>query len=500
MSIKDALRRLLGGGDTTTAPTPESESLPAPALVANRNVGGRAAVLFVHGFHGNAVATWASFVPQLLTDHRLDDWDIYSAGYPTNLSIDLPIWTSDPDIRLCAAGLATKLKHAPLDRYEAIALVAHSMGGLVVQRAILDSEELRQRLTHVVLYGTPSAGVSKAALGARLKPQARDMREGSEFIARLRAEWQERIGERPPFSFTVVAGETDAFVPASSSIAPFPLTQQAVVPGNHLEIVRPDSTHHLSYELLYKTLTRSRAARSVVESARLAVEHKEFDRVIELLMPGANGLDANAVVTLSLALESVGRKLEAMDVIERWNNAGDKRALDPIGVLAGRLKRRWLVSRQQRDFDRALELYTEAFACAETVADHPQAYYHAINVAYLRLAAGPAEGPVPAEVRDMARRALDHVEASRLSSWSLATEGEARLMLGELKAGADAYRKARKQAKTLRECDSMYMQAVAVAARVFGDEGTEAIKRVFGLDEDTDAYRASSAAGGGRAR
>jgi len=265
----------------------------------------------------------------------LNDWDVYSAGYATNLSIDLSIWTSDPDIRLCAAGLATKLKHAPLDRYGAVALVAHSMGGLVVQRAILNSEELRQRLTHVLLYGTPSAGVSKAAVGARLKAQARDMAVGSEFITRLRAEWQERIGEHPPFSFMVVAGETDAFVPASSSIDPFPNAQQAVVPGNHLEIVRPESTDHLSYELLYKTLTESFGTRSAVESARLAVEHKDFNRAIELLMPGADGLDANAIVTLSLALESVGRKADAMHVIERWNDASDEPSLDPIGVLAG---------------------------------------------------------------------------------------------------------------------------------------------------------------------
>ncbi len=34
-------------------------------------------------------------------------------------------------------------------------------------------------------------------------------------------------------------------------------------------------------------------------------------------------------------------------------------------------------------------------------------------------------------------------------------------------------------AKTLRERDSMYMQALAVATRVFGEEGTEAIEKVF---------------------
>jgi pimeloyl-ACP methyl ester carboxylesterase len=442
-------------------------------------------MVFVHGFYGDVAATWASFLAQLLGDRRLNDWDVYSAGYATNLSIDLPIWTSDPEIKLCASGLATKLKHTPLDRYGAVALVAHSMGGLVVQRAILDSEELRQRLTHVVLYGTPSAGVSKAVVGARLKAQARDMGVGSEFITRLRAEWRERIGEHPPFSFTVVAGETDAFVPASSSIYPFPEAQQSVVPGSHLEIVRPDSINHLSYELLYKTLTRSSGARSAVESARLAVEHKDFNCAIELLMRGADGLDANAIVTLSLALERVGRKADAMYVIERWNGAGDRPSLDPIGVLAGRLKREWLVSRQQRDLDRALELYTDGFNLAEAIADHAQAYYHGINVAYLRLAAGLADGPVPSGVTDMARRALDHVEASHQNAWSLATEGEARLMLGELKAGSDAYRMARKLANTLRDCDSMYMQAVAVATRVFGEEGTVAIETVFEIQQHT---------------
>jgi len=59
-------------------------------------------------------------------------------------------------------------------------------------------------------------------------------------------------------------------------------------------------------------------------------------------------------------------------------------------------------------------------------------------------------------------------------------------MLGELNAGSDAYRMARKLAKTLRECDSMYMQAVAVAARVFGEEGTEAIETVFKLHQHTN--------------
>jgi len=482
VTISDIFRWIFCVDEEATLPVSVSGKDREPALVENRNDGNLAALIFVHGFHGDATATWTSFVTHILNDQRLKDWDVYSAGYPTHLSVDLPIWTSDPEIRLCATGLTTKLRHAPLDRYKAVALVAHSMGGLVVQQAILDSDELRQRrLTHVVLYGTPSAGVLKATLGARLKKQARDMKVGSKFITQLRKGWQETIGEDPRFSFTVVAGETDAFIPASSSIDPFPKSQQAVVPGNHLEIVRPDSTDHLSYALLYKTLTNSRGTFSAVESARLAVEHNEFDHAIELLLPGANGLDANAIVTLALALESVGRKDEAVDVIERWNNDGNKRALDPIGVLAGRLKRRWLVSRQQQDLDRALELYSAGLEHAETRKDHDQAYYHAINVAYLRLMSEPGDGPVSSEVKNMAIRALSHVEASSENHWSHATSGEAYLMLGDLSAGVEAYRTARKLARTLRECDSMHMQAVAVAARVFGEEAGKLLDEVFGL-------------------
>lgn len=471
MKIKDIVVNILHGG----------QKKHIQPLVTKRNAGSHAAVVFVHGFHGEAVETWASFHKQFLIDYRLNDWDIYSVGYATNLSVDLPIWTSDPDISSCAKGLVTKLGLAPLERYKAITLVAHSMGGLVVQKAILDSADLRERLSHVMLYGTPSAGVSKAALGSRIKRQAREMREGSAFIAKIREEWQGTIGTQPSFTFISIAGEDDAFIPASSSLDPFPSSQQAVVPGNHLEIVRPDSTNHYSYVLFYKILTGARGDHSVIESARLAVEHNQFYRAIELLMQKQDGLDDSGIVTLALALESVGRGEEAMTVIGKWNRNHECRTLDPIGVLAGRLKRRWLVSHQQHDFDRALELYSEGLERAETNVDSSQAYYHAINVAFLLLMATTEVGSVTSEIETMARRTLNHVENSRENHWTYATKGEASLLLGDLESGVVAYQRARELATKLRECDSMHMQAVAVALRVFGEDGARQIDEVFGL-------------------
>ena len=84
----------------------------------------------------------------------------------------------------------------------------------------------------------------------------------------------------------------------------------------------------------------------------------------------------------------------------------------------------------------------------------------------------------------MATRALNHAEASNESQWGLATKGEACLMLGDLITGADYYQRARMMAKTLRECDSMCMQAVAVASRMFGEQGIEVVKKAFGLNGD----------------
>lgn len=449
-----------------------------PSLVTHRSNVRRAAIVFVHGFHGDALATWTSFVQLLLADSRLDGWDVYSAGYPSTLSIDLPIWTSDPELRLAATGLSSKARLAPLERYEALALVAHSMGGLLVQRAILDDPALRQRLSHVLLYGTPSNGLIKAGLGRWLKQQTRDMEAGRPFITELRSQWSELVGEPRDFVFKVIAGDTDAFVPAESSIYPFPKSQQEVVPGNHLQIVRPALFSDPSYEVFYKSLSGSGASRDTVESARLAVEHKDFQRAIDLLLPGAEGLDANSIVTLALALESEGRSHDALSVIQRWNVG--KSVLDPIGVLAGRLKRRWLVNHQQRDFDRALSLYEQGLAAAEVGDDHAQAYYHAINIAFLRLAWSGVDDPVPTSAQEMAQCALEHVKSAGKTSWSVATEGEARLILGDLERATLAYRSACQAAKTLRDRESMYIQAVSVAGRIFGDEGEQAIDAVFG--------------------
>ena len=111
----------------------------------------RRAVIFLHGFSGNRDDTWDR-MPGLLGT-VIADWDIYTLGYSTTLKPDfLGVWSADPDLPLVATMLKTRTTIDPLSRYRSLALVAHSMGGLAIQRALLDAPYLADRTEKVVLF------------------------------------------------------------------------------------------------------------------------------------------------------------------------------------------------------------------------------------------------------------------------------------------------------------------------------------------------------------
>ena len=435
-------------------------------------------IVFVHGFTGTADTTWGRFIRILQDDRQFGEWDIYSIGYRSRLAVDLPIWAADPKLDICALGLRTKLTHPPLEHYKAVAVVAHSMGGLVVQRAVLDHAALRGRVSHVVLYGSPSGGLRKARFGRLLKRQVADMAEGGEFIRSLRRDWEQTFEGRPPFEFRAVAGSEDSFVPPESSLMPFQDRYREVVPGDHIDIVHPKTIESPSYIVLVKALTESGALRSKVESARLAAETKQYDSVVDTLLPIARNLDNDAIVTLALALESLGRQEEATQVVENHFKQGVA-ALDAVGALAGRLKRRWLFLRATTDYERSLALYEGALKRAVELDEPEQAYYHGINAAFLKLMRGPEHMDVSQEARKAAEVARALAKKAAETSWSVATIGEASLMLGELEVGLAAYRQARELAETVRAQQSMFSQALQVASRVYGEEGEIAIRYEF---------------------
>jgi tetratricopeptide (TPR) repeat protein len=227
-----------------------------------------------------------------------------------------------------------------------------------------------------------------------------------------------------------------------------------------LEIVKPDDETHLGFKVAVKTLKGDRAS-GPFDSARLAVECREFQQAINTLWPLRAELDDRGLVGLALALDSVGRRTDAIKLLTE----AKKKGTDPLGVLAGRLKRRWLAERRRADAEEALSLYRQALDLSEG-KDAEQAFYHAINCAFMELAFG---SDVTA-ARDFAQRALKLCEASGANDvWRHATEGEAHIYLGEAEAALRAYQQAMARSPKLWQAASMYQQAVR-AADLMGDE------------------------------
>lgn len=455
--------------------------------------GGEAAVMFVHGFGGGVMATWGAF-PALVAD-ALTGWDVYDLGYDTSLAPDLRgVWAADPGLAVLATYLATRLGVAPLDRYASVVLVAHSMGGLVVQRALVDDPDLDRRVSHVFLFGTPSGGLRKAGgLAALWKRSIGDMRAGGNFIGDLRARWDQRYSDPTtrPFGLFVVAGTRDEFVPAASSLEVFADAERHVVSGNHVEIVKPDGTGAMSVQLVVKGIRGDAAPSGPWNSARVAVETKQFQRAIDLLEGHAGELDDEHLVALALAVEEVRSTEEALALLRTRPALGT----DARGVLAGRLKRRWLLEGRAADAGEALRLYAGAYAEAVAAGDAAQALYHGINVAFLQAVSGRDRPAAQATARDV----LEHCQAAPRDHWCEATEGEALLHLGGAGGALAAYRRALEHAPSPRELASMYHQGALLAERLGMDDTADALAALFrGGEGEPHETRGQTARGGER--
>lgn len=442
-------------------------------LTSLRFTGAEAAVLFVHGFASSGTSS-GRFLGALAEEPALTGWDLHALGYSTGMSPDVRgIWEADPSISTLSTFLRSALSLAPLDSYGSLAIIAHSMGGLVVQRALLDDPGLADQVSHLFFFGTPSAGLRIARWGGFLKSQVSDMAEGGPFIEELRSGWDASFGERRPFRFLTVAGDRDAFVPPSSSLAPFPRECQVVVPGNHVELVDVRDRTSMSVRVVTGAVSDSAMPGGPWNAARVALASSEHDVVIRELLPHVAELDEPHLVDLALALDCAGRRQEAIDLLREHARESDT---DALGTLAGRLKRAWADSGRAADGAAALELYAGCLEIAEGLDDLGQISYHAINVAFLELALRRDR----ARARDAAERALAACERSLGGYWELATRAEAMLHLGRGEEALHTYESALATEPTLREQESTYAQAVSLCQLLGRRDLARRVAEVFG--------------------
>lgn len=152
--------------------------LESPRFLPHRFEARAAAVVFIHGFHGDLRSTWASFPDYLIADPSLSEWDVVSIGYTTNLRIDLArVSSAAPPLDRLALLLSTAIRNQLSDDSR-VAIIAHGMGGLIAQRALLDDQALASRTSHVVLFGTgwqPGARKTRYAPMTCIPPHKRKL-------------------------------------------------------------------------------------------------------------------------------------------------------------------------------------------------------------------------------------------------------------------------------------------------------------------------------------
>ena len=212
-------------------------------------------IIFVHGFTGDYKLTWGDFPSLISNDNKLDRFDIFMWGYPSNKL------AKNPTISQVGQHLKTELDLLP-SRYRNVIIVAHSMGGLVVRASVVSAlidgkRKDLEKIKHIVLFGVPNEGIDKANyVPSFINSQVSDMKTASEFIIQLRKSWLNRVYRSGSFQddyhleipTTTVAGLEDRFVPEESVDSFF--QEYATTDGDHVSMVKPTNSEHLSFKLV----------------------------------------------------------------------------------------------------------------------------------------------------------------------------------------------------------------------------------------------------------
>jgi triacylglycerol esterase/lipase EstA (alpha/beta hydrolase family) len=198
-------------------------------------------IMFVHGLGGAGESTWcragcAGFPELIASDPAIrDEAQIAFYQYPTSL-FRLPLSPRLPGIRVLADGLRSLLETRYRDQ-EAIALVCHSLGGLVARKYLVDEVKRGSdlKVDKLLLYAVPNQGAGLARVGEMISwrhSQLRQLCRESDFLEELNREWAHLDMEGRVEVMFVVAGQ-DGVVDEESAEPVGQEESQVIVDADH---------------------------------------------------------------------------------------------------------------------------------------------------------------------------------------------------------------------------------------------------------------------------
>ncbi|MCF6390894.1 alpha/beta hydrolase [Mycobacterium sp. MBM] len=229
-----------------------------------------AVVVFVHGVLSSS-STWKSIPPKLEADSaiseqiRIETFDYASPAMSLRLSRRIP------DYDIIARSLSTFLDNE-CRTYSRVILVAHSQGGLIVQRMLaqmLDDGrgfEL-QRIRSVILLACPNNGSDfllllrrffcffRHAQAATLIPYEKSVIATQKRILTKIVGASEVSTDRCPIPFEVYAAESDNIVKPESALGLFP--NVGALPGDHTSVLKTGTKGNRTFPTVREALLRA---------------------------------------------------------------------------------------------------------------------------------------------------------------------------------------------------------------------------------------------------
>ncbi|WP_353071485.1 alpha/beta fold hydrolase [Tunturiibacter gelidoferens] len=274
---------------------------PGPLPLTDR------AIVFVHGYTGDADSTWRarnaqlSFYELLASDPAFYDHHVLRFQYQSKK-------LRPPAIPNIADQLIQALVGLP---YRRIIYIAHSMGGLVVMHAILRSLEKGKtgNVAGLLLYGVPMSGVEwlkfarSVLTGAELvyphvglvskfiggNKQLAALTEDSEFIESLTGRWAWRVlnggdpgiatAQRAFFPVRVITGNDDWVVKESSARGLYAEIDWENADQDHINLVKPSSFQAPTYLSAARFIQESK---SWISPALLVKLRTQMDQIWEM--------------------------------------------------------------------------------------------------------------------------------------------------------------------------------------------------------------------------
>ncbi|MDO9594590.1 MAG: hypothetical protein Q7J19_06325, partial [Lutibacter sp.] len=190
----------------------------------------------------------------------------------------------------------------------------------------------------------------------------------------------------------------------------------------------------------------------------------EYNAVVKKLLPTKDTLNAKGLKQLLFALEGLDRNKEVMDIL--LNHPLSQENTDLMGVLGGRLKRRYLQTFLEEDGKKAMEYYGKGLEISAEKKENEQIYYHAINLAFLSLVVEEDKN----KMREYAQQAIDAAEKDSFSSlWKNATIAEAAMYTGNFEKAKEYYSLAA-EAAGIREKISIHTNAFVAYSNLMNTE------------------------------